>query len=125
MLDRIDALIEVTALSAEELADCRERERSLDVAARVEAARRFAASRVAEDGRPSGVSPEDRAHLSEGARRLLRRALESECLGGRGYARVIRLARTIADLDSEPMVESEHVGEALSLRLDSRGVWRS
>jgi len=125
LLDRIDALIEVTALSAQELTRCGDQEVSRDIARRVEAARQFAADRVTADRIRSRLSPEDGAHLSDGARAILRRALDNECLGGRGYARVIRLARTIADLDAAPTVKAEHVAEALSLRLDSRGLWRS
>jgi magnesium chelatase family protein len=63
---------------------------------------------------------EDRGLLTAEARRLLRQALVSDGLSGRGYVRVINLARTIADLDNVLPVEAHHLAEALALRLDQR-----
>jgi magnesium chelatase family protein len=97
-------------------------ETSATVARRVAAARDFARERTARAKTRDARGLEERSGLSERARRLLRQALANECLGGRGYARVIRLARTIADLDGSPSVEVEHVGEALALRLEQRRI---
>ena len=63
---------------------------------------------------------ETRDRFSPEARALLRQALVRDGLSGRGYVRVAGLARTIADLDSLEEVSSEHLAEALSLRLDHR-----
>ncbi|MCL5735048.1 MAG: hypothetical protein M1274_05575 [Actinobacteria bacterium] len=61
-----------------------------------------------------------RGDLTRDARILLRQAHIRESLSGRAHARVIELARTIADLDNLQAVGAEHVAEALSLRLDYR-----
>ena len=60
--------------------------------------------------------------LTRDARSLLCQALVKESLSGRGYTRIIGLARTIADLDNVVEVGAEHVAEALALRLDYRRV---
>ncbi len=122
LLDRMDALIEVAPFSPKELDGQVDAEKSCDIARRVRAARQFAKERSTLHMEVADRPLEERARLNEGARRILRQALESECLGGRGYARVIRLARTISDLDGLLNVESQHVSEALALRLDHRGL---
>jgi magnesium chelatase family protein len=121
LLDRIDALIEVPPLTIDELEAAGQGETSATVAARVASAREFARRRKAEQeaARMPGAW-EVGMGLSAEARDLLRHALASECLGGRGYARVIRLARSIADLDGAASVGTEHLAEALALRLDHR-----
>jgi magnesium chelatase family protein len=121
LLDRIDVLIEVPPLTLAELESGGAGETSATVAARVVSAREFARLRTAGGNavRPTGAL-DDGMRMSEEARSLLRQALAKECLGGRGYARVLRLARTIADLDGVAEVATEHVGEALALRLDHR-----
>lgn len=120
LLDRFDALIQVSPLTLEELERAGGGERSAVVAERVAAASQFARERRSRQGSENGGSPEDRSHFSNDAKKLLRKALASESLGGRGYVRVIRLARTIADLDGMAAVDSDHLGEALALRLDHR-----
>ena len=122
LLDRIDALIEVPPLSLRELEAAGQGEKSATVARRVAAAREFARERMAGVSKGAAGSLEQRSGLSAEARGLVRQALARECLGGRGYARVIRLARTIADLDGVATVEAGHVGEALSLRLEQRRI---
>jgi magnesium chelatase family protein len=102
LLDRIDALIEVPPLTL--------------------AARDFARERTARANKCAAVAPEERMSLNAEARGLVRQAMASECLGGRGYVRVIRLARTIADLDGVATVGAEHVGEALALRLEQHRI---
>jgi magnesium chelatase family protein len=120
LLDRVDALIEVPPLSLAELEAAGRGETSATVAARVAAARSFASHREDAVARRAEVTLEERSGLSPGASCLVRQALTCECLGGRGYARVVRLARTIADLDGEETVSEEHVAEGLALRLDQR-----
>ena len=124
ILDRMDVLIEVEPLSLAEIVEQGCEERSQDIARRVEAAVRFSEERAKHEARNGGDVLEGRECLDRAARDLLRRALEKECLGGRGYTRVTRLARTIADLDGLARVGSEHVTEALALRLDYRGTGR-
>ena len=94
-------------------------EASLDVRRRVETARDRQRERLGHGRTNSEMGPEEtrtRAGLSRGARTLLldgHRRLE---LSGRGHDRVLRVARTVADLAGSEPVEEEHVAEALSLR---------
>lgn len=122
LLDRIDALIDVPALSLSALDAGGLPEGSAQVRERVVAARVFRLQRLE---RPFDASPrslEDRHALTGDARRLLRQALVRDGLSGRAYVRVIGLARTIADLDNVLQVGPDHVAEALALRLDHRRV---
>jgi magnesium chelatase family protein len=120
-LDRIDALIEVPPLTLSALDEGNGGEPSASVRARVAAAQIFRQERAAGgDAAPQAI--EERNHLTREARALLRQALVREGLSGRAYVRIIGLARTIADLDNVLPVGSEHVAEALALRLDHRRI---
>lgn len=122
LLDRIDILIEVPPLTLSALDQAVEGERSSAVRERVAAARAFRAERSAQAGSGAERSLEQRGLMTPEARRLLREALVRDGLSGRGYVRVIDLARTIADLDQIERVGPQHVAEALALRLDQRRV---
>jgi magnesium chelatase family protein len=120
LLDRVDALIEVPPLTLAALDDRTSLESSAAIRRRVTDAREFRRLRE-ERGKRSGERPADsRGRFSADARSLLREALVRDSLSGRGYVRVIGLARTIADLDCLEEVSAEHLAEALSLRLDHR-----
>ncbi len=122
LLDRIDVLIEVPPLTLLALDRAKGSESSSVVRSRVLAAREFRAERLAGEGMAEDCSLEQRGRLTPEARRLLREALVRDGLSGRGYVRVIDLARTIADLDQTTRVGVEHIAEALALRLDQRRV---
>ena len=140
LLDRIDALIEVPPLTLFSLENGKVGETSAVVGERVAAARAFREARLLRSsttgrarhplpGGPSGESHESApSHLEAGcrlsaqARSLLRQALVREGLSGRGYTRIVGLARTIADLDQREAVDADDVAEALALRLDYRRV---
>jgi magnesium chelatase family protein len=64
----------------------------------------------------AGRNLEERARETTDARKLLRAAVERLGLSGRAHHRVLRVARTIADLESAKQVEAHHVGEALGYR---------
>jgi magnesium chelatase family protein len=128
LLDRLDALIEVPPLTLTALDDRSMLESSSAVRARVVLAQEF--RRALEGGKGAEgsarcASPGGAATgrgLSREARSLLREALVRDGLSGRAYVRVMGLARTIADLDQVEEVSTEHLAEALSLRLDHRRV---
>ncbi|OJW27556.1 MAG: AAA family ATPase [Rhodospirillales bacterium 69-11] len=122
VLDRIDLTVAVQPASAAELAHAPPGEPSAPVAARVAAARARQAARLG----PSVTNAEaDGATIrpTPEAQRLLEQAMERLRLSPRGYTRVLRVARTIADLAGEEMVGRVHVAEALSFRhrLPGRG----
>jgi magnesium chelatase family protein len=124
LLDRIDLHIEVPAVTAADLILPPPSEGSRDVAARVARARDIQFERYAELGLPhvrtnaqaSGALLEDIARADGNGLALLRDAADSMHLSARGYHRVLRVARTLADLDGAEKVGRLHLGEALSYR---------
>lgn len=130
LLDRVDLLVEVSGLSVAALDDAQQPESSEAVRARVVTARLFRAERERRypPDHPSGAgvfaSLEAGQGLERSAGLLLREALARDLLGGRGYVRVLKVARTLADLGGEVTVGEKRVAEALSFRLpDGGGAW--
>ena len=122
-MDRIDLQVETPPIPARELAQLPAGEPSAAVAVRVAAARarqeeRFAAMGLDErlNARVEGRTLEEAAALDTEARDLLGRAAETLELSARGMVRVLRLARTIADLEGEAAVRRPHVAEAANFR---------
>ncbi|MGC9953871.1 MAG: YifB family Mg chelatase-like AAA ATPase [Rhizomicrobium sp.] len=121
LFDRIDIHVEVAGVSAADLTLPPPAESSADVAARVTRARDFQRKRYAEEGLRTNAEAEgelldrvaspDRAGAS-----LLTEAAEAMRLTARGYHRVLRVARTIADLGGAAGVGRVHIAEALSFR---------
>ena len=121
LLDRIDLTVEVGAVSAADLMLPPPVEGSAEIALRVAAARaiqrdRYAGTSVRTNAEADGELLEQVAVLEEDARRLLAQAAEAMRLSARGFHRVIRVARTIADLAGSDRIERIHVAEALSYR---------
>jgi magnesium chelatase family protein len=123
LLDRIDIRIEVPAVTAADLILPAPAEPSADVAARVAAARaiqrdRFAGLGLAAtcNGQCSSSTIEKIVALDGPAMTLLRNAAEAMHLSARGYHRVLKVARTLADLDGAGPVGRIHLAEALSYR---------
>ncbi|CAI9414998.1 Competence protein ComM [Pleomorphomonas sp. T1.2MG-36] len=128
LLDRFDLTVEVPAVSASDLIGARRTgEPSSTVAARVAAARAIQSERYLSLGLESsvtnatapaavidGVAEPDGAGLA-----LLKQAAERLSLSARGYHRVLKVARTLADLDGSDSVSRLHVGEALAYRTGS------
>src|SRR5690348_13093379 len=125
LFDRIDLHIDVPAVKASDLSLPPPAEGSAEVAARVAAARarqqaRFA--RLPEDRRIRTNAEADGGLLEEIAapdpegRKLLQDAAERMRLSARGYHRVLRVARTLADLDASDTVRRLHIAEAVSYR---------
>jgi magnesium chelatase family protein len=123
LLDRIDLHIEVGAVTAADLILPPPAEGSREVAARVARARAAQAARYGELGLASrtnaeanGTTLEAVAKPDSGGLALLRDAAEAMRLSARGYHRVLRVARTLADLDGEEPVRRVHFAEALAYR---------
>ena len=123
LLDRFDLRIEVPAVSVADLERPASAESSAEVAARVRAARAVQADRFADQPRmrvnadASGAVLDEIARPDAEGRDLIHRAAERLGLTARGYHRVLRTARTIADLDASPDVRAPHLAEALGYRL--------
>jgi magnesium chelatase family protein len=117
MLDRMDLTVEVRPASAAELTRAPPGESSMAVAKRVAAARTAQRGRYGEDGPASNAEADAKAiELTADARSLLEQAMDKLRLSPRGYTRVLRVGRTIADLAQEPLVGRAHVAEALAFR---------
>jgi magnesium chelatase family protein len=121
LLDRIDLHVEVQAVSAADLVLPPPAEGSAEVAARVAAARdiqtaRYAGEGVRTNAEADGALLEAVATPDEPGRRLLAQAAEAMRLSARGYHRILRVARTIADLSGCEQIGRTHVAEALSYR---------
>jgi magnesium chelatase family protein len=124
LLDRIDLHIEVPAVTAADLILPPPSEGSREIAARVARARdlqvgRYAAlglSNVRTNAQAHGSMLEEIARVDGTGLALLRDAAESMHLSARGYHRVLRVARTLADLDDADKVGRIHLAEALSYR---------
>ncbi|MCY3830320.1 MAG: ATP-binding protein, partial [Rhodospirillaceae bacterium] len=130
MFDRIDLHVDVPAVSAADLSLPPPRESSADVAQRVAAARdiqraRYAGQGIRTNAEADGDLLEAVAAADAGSRALLTEAAEKLRLSARGYHRVLRVARTLADMehgergaaqgDAGP-VGRLHIAEALSYR---------
>lgn len=133
MLDRMDLQVEVPAVSYGEISgrDAAPAETSLTIRARVNAARDFARARLEKIGEPyttnaaMSVSTLRRVcTLSDEASELLGAAFEAMGLSARGHDRILRVARTIADLDASEVILPDHIAEAVQYRSLDRKYWR-
>ena len=128
-LDRIDIFVEVPRLTKEELMGKPTGESSQTVRARVERARRIQGERFrgqtifanAQMG-PKEMHVYVHAALEPNARSLLERAIDHWGLSGRAYTRVLKVARTIADLESSETIRAAHVAEAIQYRSSEESV---
>ena len=116
LLDRIDLQVEVPRLPPQELQGD-PGEASVHVRKRVCAARAVQTVRQGDcNARLSGAALDHHCRLRAHEQQLLRQALERLQLSARAYHRILRVARTIADLDGAERIEGAHLGEALGYR---------
>ena len=129
LLDRIDLQIEVPALTPEEVTTTTAGEPSSLLRERVEAARqiqreRFRRTHAQCNAEMSSRQLRRHCELDAPSRRLLEQALARLGLSARAYDRVLKVARTIADLAGAERLESAHVAEAVHYRALDRGYFR-
>lgn len=129
MLDRIDLQIEVTPVAFEEISDSRPAESSASIRERVIRARERQQIRFADiegvhtNAMMNSAMIKEFCPLDEQCTALLGRAMERLNLSARAYDRIIKVARTIADLAGEESISTLHISEAIGYRTLDRGNW--
>ncbi|OWK71468.1 YifB family Mg chelatase-like AAA ATPase [Pedobacter sp. AJM] len=129
LLDRIDLHVEVTPVNFSELASSREAEKSEHIRKRVIQAREIQDQRFAGkadlhyNAQMSPKMVRKVCQISEAGTALLKSAMESLGLSARAYDRILKVARTIADLDGSENVALEHLAESINYRSLDRDGW--
>ncbi|NNG08968.1 MAG: YifB family Mg chelatase-like AAA ATPase, partial [Arenibacter sp.] len=129
LLDRIDIHIEVTPVPFEKLSEDRKGESSVEIRKRVTAAREIQTRRFAElenvhyNAQMNTKQIRNYCRMDEASKELLKNAMERLNLSARAYDRILKVARTIADLDNATDVSGNHIGEAIQYRSLDREGW--
>ncbi len=129
LLDRIDIHIEVTPVPFEKLSEERKGEGSLEIRKRVTAARELQTQRFTElenvhyNAQMSTKQIRQYCKLEEASLQLLKNAMERLNLSARAYDRILKVARTIADLENLPEINGSHIAEAIQYRSLDREGW--
>jgi magnesium chelatase family protein len=129
LLDRIDIHIEVTPVPFEKLSDDRKAESSVDIRRRVTAARELQTLRfeylekVHYNAQMSSKQIREFCKLDEASKQLLKTAMERLNLSARAYDRILKVSRTIADLEAAPEITCAHISEAIQYRSLDREGW--
>jgi magnesium chelatase family protein len=121
LLDRIDIHIEVPSVRYRDLTAKEAGEPSLAIKARIERARDIQKERFADNGTLFNARMSDRqvhaaCPLDDESRQLIEMAIDRLGLSARAHSRILKVARTIADLDAAPALRSSHVAEAIQYR---------
>ena len=129
LLDRIDIQVEVPAVKYAELSAETTGEPSTLVQERVESARQMQQQRFADTTIHANATMESKqireyCQVDDQAQDLLRVAINQLGLSARAYDRILKVARTIADLDRNPNIEAVHVSEAIQYRSLDRSFWK-
>ena len=129
LLDRIDIHIEVTPVPFEKLSEDRKGESSVEIRKRVTAARELQTQRFAENekvhynAQMTTKQIREFCVLDDASKNLLKNAMERLNLSARAYDRILKVARTIADLDGSELVNGNHISEAIQYRSLDREGW--
>ncbi|MBQ3080069.1 MAG: YifB family Mg chelatase-like AAA ATPase [Clostridia bacterium] len=128
LLDRIDMHIEVESIPAERLSEEKEAEASCEIRKRVEEARafqrqRYENSKISCNARLGAQNIHEFCKLAPDARKMLSMATETMGLSNRAFTRIIKVARTIADLEKEMVINQTHIAEALQYRSIDDKYW--
>ena len=129
LLDRIDLHVEVTPVTFDQMTETRKAETSADIQPRVDKARQVQEARFADyaDIHSNAMMPpqmvKDICAIDEAGRTLLKTAMERLGLSARAYDRILKVARTIADLAGTEEIQIQHLAEAIQYRSLDREGW--
>ncbi len=129
LLDRIDIHIEVTPVPFEKLSDERKSETSVEIRKRVTSARelqtkRFEESKIVHyNAQMNTKQIRKYCVLDDASKELLKTAMERLNLSARAYDRILKVSRTIADLEGSDDINGSHIGEAIQYRSLDREGW--
>jgi len=128
LLDRIDLHVEVPQVKFREISGGSKGESSAQIRERVIAARerqqrRFAGTRITCNARMGAKELKKFCALDDASNELLKFAMSDLKLSARAYDRILKVARTMADLAGEENLRSEHVSEAIQYRSLDRQLW--
>jgi len=130
LLDRIDIHIEVQKVEFEQLAEKRKGESSIEIRNRVLKAREIQAKRYKDldinyNAQMGPKEIEKYCDLDSTCQQLIKNAMEKLNLSARAYDRILKVARTIADLDDSENISPAHISEAIQYRSLDRDFWRA
>ena len=125
LLDRIDIHVQVPTLKYSEIENDRPEENSAEIKKRVDAARKIQQERYKRYGiycnaHLKGSMIKEFCKVDNEGRKLLRQAFDKLNLSARSYDRILKVARTIADLEGETLINSRHISEAIQYRVLDR-----
>ena len=128
LLDRLDLCADVSPVDFDGMSNGKIGENTKQVRMRVEAAQqiqreRFKDEKIQFNGEMSGKQVENFCHLDDSAGRLLKMAFQHMPFSARAYHRILKVARTIADMEASETINKEHLGEALSYRSFDKKYW--
>ncbi|MCX6267835.1 MAG: YifB family Mg chelatase-like AAA ATPase [Bacteroidetes bacterium] len=129
LFDRIDIHIEVVPVDFKRLSDSRPTEHSVDIRNRVIEARKIQEQRfegmagIHSNSQIPSKMLREVCKISETGNRLLKTAMEKLGLSARAYDRILKVSRTIADLDHAADIQTEHLAEAINYRSLDRDSW--
>jgi magnesium chelatase family protein len=129
LLDRIDIHIEVTPVPFDKLTETRKGESSIEIRRRVTLAREIQSKRFAEfenihyNAQMSTKQIREFCALDDNSLQLLKTAMERLNLSARAFDRILKVSRTIADLEDSEVVNSNHIAEAIQYRSLDRDGW--
>ena len=128
LLDRLDLCADVSPVDFDGMSNGKIGENTKQIRMRVEAAQqiqreRFKDEKIQFNGEMSGKQVEKFCHMDDSAGRLLKMAFQHMPFSARAYHRILKVARTIADMEASENINKEHLGEALSYRSFDKKYW--
>lgn len=130
LLDRLDIHIEVPQVNFDELSDDTKGELSENIRARVNTARRiqlrrFEGSEITSNSQMTAEMTRRFCVMSDNASAMLKASFDRLGLSARAYDKILRVARTIADLDGSELIDVKHIAEAIQYRSLDRKFWNN